>query len=158
MQRELDHLHYESPLAKENRPENFGSSRGFRERQFQEDSRDHKWHSIDVLDEKQSQKFSSTRKGKSGTESKVPPSNYRSNTEGRSKESGIKERKQGEKWQNSVDYGRNAKNASMQCDFMLENIIDVHEDLEKEQLREEIEMLRKEIKELKVTSIFHVFL
>jgi len=156
MQREIDYPQYESPMAKPNKIPSVGSSKELRQsKQFQEDLKDHRWHSIDVLDENQSQKFSSNRKSKVVLESKVPPSNYRSNIEGRNKESWIKEeRKQTDKNTNLTDFGKSTRNASIQCDFMLENIVDIQEDHEKEQLREEVEMLRREVKELKVLFFF----
>jgi len=45
---------------------------------------------------------------------------------------------------------KQTRTASTQCDFMLENIVDTHDESEKEALREEILSLREEVYQLKV--------
>ncbi len=78
-----------------------------------------------------------------GIDSKPPTINNKgSMTEERFRESIKKE--------NSKEVTKIIKNTGVQCDFMLENIMHVNEDSEKEELKGEIIYLKNEMKELKV--------
>lgn len=103
--------------------------------------------SLNHSERRQRQKLLSSKVIKHRTEYQTLPIPSKDLVRKNSKENGRKDiLRQSEKWQNSIDFGKSVKDVNVQCDFMLEKIADMSNELDKE----EIDILNSEVESLKV--------
>jgi len=122
----------ESPSMGESKFDGFRNSRSFHE------DNEPKWASRNS-EQKQSQKLMASKGSRNGSDYKIPPSNRGLSTGNKLRNAGVGAEKQ-------------MKTTGIQCDFMLENIVDTNDENEKEAMREEIDALREEVSNLKVIA------